>query len=138
MMFTPPEGKRMEQPGYGLQLSPRGVELIAGVFRFTPEKLARYRECVVDERHGSALEEAADAVCAAGDYRLGGETYKRVPRGFDTDHPRAKWLRYSGLHVFSPVMPAETALDGELVDKAMTHFVNMSPLERWLADAVYG
>ncbi len=136
MMFTSLEGKRMEQPGYGLQLSPRGVELIAGVFRFTPERLARYRECVLDGRLGAALEDAAQKVRNAGDYRVGGQTYKRVPRDFDADHPRSKWLLYSGLHAFSPVLPVEAALDAGLVEKVMAHFRKMSPVERWLADAV--
>jgi uncharacterized protein (TIGR02453 family) len=138
MMFTPPEGKRMEQAGYGLQLSTRGVELVAGVFSFTPDRLAKYREAVLAAGPGAELEAAAGRVTAAGEYRLGGQTYKRVPRGFDAEHPRAEWLRYSGLHVFSPVLQADDALEAGLVERVMKHFRNMSPIERWLARAVYG
>ena len=48
------------------------------------------------------------AVREAGAYTLGGEHYKRVPSGYDADHPRADLLRYNGLwaHTAAPIDPA--------------------------------
>ncbi len=37
-----------------------------------------------------------------GGYQLGGEHYKRVPRGYDLEHPHAELLRYSCLTAADP------------------------------------
>ena len=38
--------------------------------------------------------EELDAICAENDLMVYGEQLKRTPRGYDTDHPAADWLRY--------------------------------------------
>ena len=132
MMFTGPDGKRMEIPGFGVQISPNGVELVAGIFRFDKVHLDRYRDLVIAEDSGLELETAHAAIRDAGPYRVEGKTYKRVPAGYDPAHPRAEHLLYSGLHVFGPVLPARAACAADLVDRLMERFEAMSPVERWL------
>jgi uncharacterized protein (TIGR02453 family) len=132
MMFTPAGYKRMEAPGFGLQLTPHEVGLVAGMFSFGKGQLERYREAVNDDKTGSALEEAVTQVQAAGEYTPGGKELKRVPRGYDADHPRGEWLKFKGLHVYSPTIALEVAYSAVLVDEVMVHFRNMAPLWRWL------
>lgn len=132
MMFAPEGYKRMEAPGFGLQITPQQVELVAGMFQFSKSQLEAYRAAILDAGQVQALLDAVDQVQAAGDYPLGGKELKRVPRGFDAGHPHADWLKYKGLHVFAPPIPLEIAYTPGLVDAVMDHFTRMAPVQQWL------
>lgn len=137
MMFTPGGGKRMEMPGFGLQITPTHVDLIAGLFGFNEAHLSTYREAVLDNRTGAALLTAAEQLQAAGTYMIEGKGFKRVPRGFDASHPRAEWLMYKGLYVvITQPIPLEIAQTPELIDVVMTHFSHMAPIQQWLMKAL--
>lgn len=136
MMFTFGAGKKMESPGFGLQITPEKVEMFAGIFGFPKPLLEAYRRAVLTEKHGKALEAAAQAVQRAGAYPLGGETYKRVPTGYDAEHPRAHWLRFTGLYAGGPDISLEVAATPALVEVMMTHFAAMSPIPLWLVGAL--
>lgn len=137
MMFPSGEGKKMKQPGFGLQLSVRGVELMAGLFRFEKEGLQRYRVAVDDQQSGAELVRACERVCAEEGYRIEGQTYKRVPRGFDTDHPRGAFLRHSGLYASAPPIAPGIVRSPELIDEALARFRHMAPVEEWLVRSVF-
>lgn len=136
MMFGAPGAAKMASPGFGLQLTPERVELIAGTFAFAPEALAAYRTAVLEEAAGAQLEQAAARVRAAGAYTIAGAGYKRVPAGLPADHPRAEWLKYKGLHVFAPHVTLEEAQTPALVEIAMAHFLAMAPVWQWLMRAL--
>jgi hypothetical protein len=121
-----------------VQITTETVELVAGQFTFGPEQLEAYRHAVLDDVAGAALEAAAARVANTGGYPLGGRQLKRVPRGYDTDHPRAEWLLYKGLHVFAPAISLEVAATPELVDVVMGHFAKMAPIWLWLMRHVAG
>jgi len=133
-------GKRMECPGFYLHLGPPTVMIGGGMHTFPRELLEPYREAAADPKLGPQLREAVDQVGDA----LGGdpfeiaacygapESYKRVPKGYDPDHPNADLLRRKGLSagIESPI-PDE--LHGpELVDYAYERFEAIAPLHRWL------
>jgi uncharacterized protein (TIGR02453 family) len=131
-MFGDGAGKKMERPGFGFHLQADVLELMAGIFQFTKPQLETYRAAVVDDRSGRELEAALAAVRAAGDYRLEGEGYKRVPQGYDPDHPRAALLKMTGLHV-QPAGGIRTGLSEPwLVEVAYGHFEAMAPVYDWL------
>jgi uncharacterized protein (TIGR02453 family) len=132
MMFTPDLSQRMEQAGFGLQITPTQVELVGGAFMFSKPHLEAFRVAVLDDEKREALDNAVAQVRKSGDYTFGGQTYKRVPAGYDADHEAADWLRYTGLTVFSPALPLEVAASSQLVDAAITHFMAMSPVVKWL------
>lgn len=136
MMFTPGEDKKTEAPGFGLQITPEEVGLVAGIFTFSKPMLEAYRQAVLYEKAGSALEQAVEQVQKRGDYPLGGETYKRVPTGYDADHPRAHWLKFTGLYVYSPSISLKVAETPQLVDAVMEHYLNMAPIYEWLREAL--
>ncbi len=136
MMFTSGQRGKMTSPGFGLQLTPERVELVAGVFGFEPPDLVAYRTAVLDDYLGPQLGRAVEAVQNAGDYTICGEGYKRVPSGLPGDHPRAAWLKYKGLHIFSPAISLEVAQTPILVEEALAHFVAMAPVEQWLVRAL--
>lgn len=138
MIFSPAGYKRMAAPGFGLQMTPNHVELVAGSFGFDKPQLEAYREAVLSDEKGSALVQAVEQVQQAGLYTIGGKEYKRVPQGFDANHLRAEWLQYKGLHVYSPMLPLDLAYSAQLVDVVMDHFEKMAPVQQWLADVLLG
>lgn len=131
-MFWEGPGKKTARPAFGFQLSPQGMDLMAGMFAFPKPMLVAYREAVADQELGRELEAALEQVQAHGGYALQGDRYKRVPRGFADDHPRAGLLLYQGLYLRSPSLTAAQATSAEIVPLVFQHFQNMAPLQRWL------
>jgi uncharacterized protein (TIGR02453 family) len=131
--FWEGEGKRMENPSFLARIEPTGVSLYAGIHVFPKPTLKAYREAVVDETLGAELEAAMAAVRKVGDYTLGGEHYKRVPRGYEAEHPRADLLRYNGLwaHTTEP-LDAALITTPRLAEACFEQCRNMEPLHRWL------
>lgn len=136
MMFVPEGRPKMGAPGFGMRISTDKVELIAGQFAFDAQQLERYRQAVVAETSSVALVDAATRIAKSGNYPLGGKVLKRVPQGYDRDHPQAEWLKYKGLHVFAPTISLDVAATPELIDIVMDHFRLMSPIWSWLIEYV--
>ena len=136
IIFWEGSGKKTENPGFHLGLTGSGAAIHAGMHGFPKPMLAAYRQAVVDERLGEELIEAVTAVQQAG-YTVGGEHYKRVPRGFDADHPRADWLRYAALFANSGDIPASVVTSDAFLDVCFEHFEKMAPIHRWLVKVAH-
>ncbi|MCC6614795.1 MAG: DUF2461 domain-containing protein [Anaerolineae bacterium] len=134
-IFWHGDGKKMARPGFGFHLEPAGMRLMAGLFTFSPEQLDAYRVAVLGEKTGKALVQVVDAVQKAGAYTINGEQLKRVPAGFDADHPRADWLRFKSLHAGAPFTPPETVTSPDIVATVFNHLRAMAPIEQWLVQA---
>lgn len=124
--------KKTTSPAFGFQLEAAGMALMGGIFKFTPPMLAAYRSAVHEESTGQALVDILATLCATDNYRIEGEHYKRVPKGFDTNHPRADLLRHDGLYASPPSLAIKDVHSAELVDLCYAHFQKMSPLFHWL------
>lgn len=122
----------MINPAFGFEIRADGMGLMAGMFRFEKDFMDVYRSAVVDEKMGLGLVKALGNVAAAGNYQVGGEQYKRVPRGYAEDHPRADLLKYKGLYVFTDTIKSQTITSPGIVDIVVENFVNMAPLQQWL------
>jgi uncharacterized protein (TIGR02453 family) len=123
-----------DNPGFWLRLTPDAVHLGVGThWLHDGETLTRFRQAVADPRRGAALSRALTKVRTAGDYRIEGEHYKRVPKGFPTDHPRADLLRYHSLTAYTSLepLPPEVHTAG-FVDLCLGHFKVMAPVQRWI------
>jgi len=133
MMFWEGDGKKTEKPGFGLQFNADGFGLMAGQFGFSKAMLTAYREAVAGDDLGPALLEAVDQVTSTGDYTINGAHYKRVPRGYDADHPRADWLKYNALWASMPENTDSAIITSPaFIDVCMQHFTNMAPIQQWL------
>lgn len=132
VFFWEGTGKKMENPGFHLHLDAKAAVARCGIYMFPKPMLTRYRQAVVDEALGADLVTAIDTVKNSGDYQIGGEHYKRVPRGFDADHAHADFLRYNGLGAHSPQIDAATLTSPDLIDICFEHFYRLSPLHHWL------
>jgi uncharacterized protein (TIGR02453 family) len=125
---------RMECPGFYVHIEPESFLVGAGIYRFTPPLLETYRKAVDDQRSGRRLIRAIEDVLVHGDYELGGRHYKRVPRGFSADHPRADLLRHNGLYLGRETLPPPQLHTPALVDVIVDECLNMMPLHLWLVD----
>lgn len=105
---------------------------------FSKDLLKAYREAVVDPFTGPALVKAIRDVSESGDYQLGGEHYKRVPRGYDAEHPNAEFLRYNGLTAGEEVPIPEEFYSEALLDYCYTRYVDMFPVQHWLYGLTQG
>jgi uncharacterized protein (TIGR02453 family) len=130
--FWEGEGPSRERPGLFMRLRPTTVGLGAGMHHFEPTALAAYRAAVADERSGRALEEALAAATGLRGTSLGGETYKRVPRGFAADHPRAALLRHGGLYAAGEWKLPRRVSDRAFVTWTAERLERLAPVERWL------
>jgi uncharacterized protein (TIGR02453 family) len=135
LIFWHVERKGFGYPGFYIRLTATDVWLGSGMHHFTDEGLTRYRDAVVDEHSGKALVAAIETVEKAGDYMVGSMPRKTVPRGYDKEHPRARYLLWEGL----PAMAQTTigdAMKPDFADRALAHFRNTWPVGQWLMDHV--
>lgn len=124
-------GPRMDCSGFYFQLEPPKIMLGVGMHRLPKALLPAFRDSVAHPRHGPALVKAVNQVEAAG-YRVGSEHYKRVPRGFDPEHPRAELLRYNGLWAAIETKIPPEFYTAQLADWCLPHYQAMLPLHKWL------
>lgn len=131
MFFWEGPGSKMDNPGFYVHFEDGFFLAGEGLYMFPRRILDAYREAVA--RPGSG-EELAGIVRDAADrgYEVGGLHYKRVPRGYDPDHPRAELLRHNGLHVGRGGKPPGAFFSGELVSYCERIFRDMLPLHRWM------
>ena len=124
------EGADKERsPGYWFDLRPKGVVLAVGLYMADAKALDRYRAAVLEDRTGSSLDRMIKGFERKG-YKLEGPEKKRVPRGFDPDHPRARYLKYEGLYAW-----IETALPpADFVRHCYGHYRALTPLHEWLME----
>jgi len=125
-------GKRMERSGFYFHLEPPELMLGTGIYRFPRDLLPRFREAVVDPKLGPKLRQAVAKVQKAGEYNLGGQHYKRVPRGYEPEHRNAEYLKFNGLWAGVTTKIPEQFYSSELTDFCYQEYKAMAPLHRWL------
>lgn len=103
----------------------------AGCYQFDAAKLVRWRKAVVGAR-GTQLLPIIAKLRNAG-YTVGGyDNYKRVPKGFAPDHPRAELLKCKGLTCGFPEIPAGLLHSPAWADWLLRHAKAVAPLVIWL------
>ena len=108
LWFWEGEGPSRLCPGYWFRLDPKQLILGAGRHHFEPPLLERFREAVAGDRTWEPLRRAVEEVRGRG-HEVGGEHYKRVPRGYDVPPEREELLRHHGLYSYAMLaVPAET------------------------------
>ena len=133
-----PEGPEFDRhrPGFLMQVDATTLCIGAGLCGFSPEQLAGYRKRVVEKKSGRALRGAIDKAKKAGFPNLGGEHYKRVPRGFDPEHPNANLLRHAGLDIGRRQPLPDVLFSKDAVAYCIGCFRAVRPVQRWLVKAL--
>jgi uncharacterized protein (TIGR02453 family) len=107
----------------------------SGHYRLEPESLARFRTAVADEARGKELVKILRALAKKGFPTDTHEGFKRVPKGFDPEHPRADLLKRRGLVVEFPALPSALLVDAKLVKWLTGACKTAAPLVEWLTFA---
>ena len=123
--------QRMESSGFYLHTENKTVLIGVGVKMFPKSLLDRYRKAVVDKKFGAELKKAVKKLAGQG-YVVNGQHYKKVPRGYDADHPNADFLLYNGLTARVEEKVPDAFFSDAIIDYAYSHYKNMLPLHRWL------
>jgi hypothetical protein len=104
----------------------------AGMLHFEKPQLERYRNAVGEDRTGQKLVSTIEKLRKAGPYEAGGESLKRVPRGYDPEHPRAALLKYEGLFAYVEGAIPPEATSHAFVDYCLSHFRELRIVNDWL------
>ena len=133
LWFWEGPGPRMECSGFYFHLEPSKVMLAVGMHCMPKFLLPPYRQAVADPKLGAALERAVKKVSKAG-YSVGGLKYKKVPRGFDPEHPRGELLKHDGLWASYEVDIPPEFYTADLSAWCLPYFRAMLPLHQWLLE----
>ena len=102
-----------------------------GCYYFDPKKLVKWRKLVAG-KYGAALATIVAKLRKAG-YTIGGHgDYKKVPKPYADDHPRAEFLKMRGLTGGFPDIPARMLHKPQLADWLVEHGKAMVPFVTWL------
>lgn len=104
----------------------------AGTYMFDAGALARWRTAVAGKA-GAELASVIAKLRAAG-YTVGGhDDYKKVPRPYAEDHPRAALLKLRGLTASAGEIPRGMLHEAALAPWLAKHGTALAPLVKWLA-----
>ena len=113
-------------PAFMLGWSHNYLTLGCGVFEFQKDVLANYRTFAASGS-GEKLQVILDKLIADGG-RIDEPVLKRVPSGFDPNHPRVGLLRRKGIAVWQDLDDPKIATQPRLVDKVLAGFETFLPL----------
>jgi uncharacterized protein (TIGR02453 family) len=132
IVFWEGSRKKTECPGFYFQMESDGANLYSGIYNFPKGLLMAYREAVVDHQLGTELETSLQNIRKAEGFRIDGIKSKRVPAGYDREHPRKELLCYSGLWAESPLIGPDRLSRADLIDLCFDYAIEMLPLHKWL------
>ena len=117
--------------GWYVEVSARGVRTGAGFYEASSPRLAAFRDSIVDDKSGKALQRILGKLEKAG-FEVGGDRLKTSPRGYDAEHPRIELLRHKSLTVgrwigFEPVIHTP-----ELLDVVREDWRSLKPFVEWV------
>jgi uncharacterized protein (TIGR02453 family) len=127
-------GARTEGEGgaaYYVALSTEGLYAGSGYYHLAPDQLERYRRAVADNKTGPKF---AAAVTTVGKKLTiaNRDALKRVPRGFDADHPRAELLKWKGVHAGKEFGAPKWMHTKAAYDRIVAAWREAKPLLPWL------
>ena len=132
VIFWLGEGKKVEMPCFYFHIDADSCFFFGGQHIFPKEMVIRYREAVADPVKGQKLTTLLADLDRQGLPVFEEPAYKRVPRDYPADHPRADLLRFGGMGV-ARVLDGSAIRDAGLVAACAGDAVRMKPLLDWLA-----
>ena len=132
--FWEGEGKKLENPGFYFQLDQKNIMLGAGMHIFPKQMLKPYRDAVTGGTSGSELKKIISKISKYKNYKLGWSKYKKIPRGYDPNHPNSEYLLYGGIGFIVEDPLTDVLYSEKLVDHCFKFFKDVSPLHSWLTE----
>lgn len=119
-------------PAWFFGLSPEQLTIGTGMFAFEKQQLDVFRRRI-NGSDGAALAKTLAMLTKKG-ARLSDPDLKKVPSGFDKDHPRETLLRHKGLAVWLDHSDVSKVLGAKTVPTSMKGFKQLKPVFEWLND----
>lgn len=144
--FRHAAGKDVHAPGVYLHLEPGECFIGAGIWRPDADTLRSLRQALVDDptgwkkacrsiRPSASPGSSGSSTKLESTFSLAGDSLKRVPKGFDPDHPLADDLRRKDFIAVATLDPKEAQkpdFPARLTDRLMA----TKPLCAWLCKAL--
>ena len=112
-----------------VQLSAEGLYVGGGYWHTATDQARRLREAVADDVSGRRLDEVLAGLAG---WEVLGERYKRLPKPYGPDHPRADLLHHKSLAAGLAFAPAEWLHTPEAADRVADAWRAVLPLNAWL------
>ena len=126
-------GRDVHAPGFYVHLEPGGAFIGAGVWHPDSNALFMIRSRIDEEP--DTWREVRDGVAFRASFRLGGDSLKRIPRGFTKDHALAEDLRRKDFIAIHEI-PLADALGPAFPDLAAARMRDAGALMRFLCEAL--
>ncbi len=132
-----PAGRAPVPVGYYLCIAPGASFLGGGLFAsMFQDATQRIRDAILKD--GAEFEEMIKAPDFAQRFTLSGERLKNVPRGYDSAHPQAKYLKFKSWYIESPVKDEALNDLTAFRERAVQEFRCMRPFNAFLNRALDG
>jgi uncharacterized protein (TIGR02453 family) len=126
--------KGVEGSGFYLHIEPGEVFLGGGIYMPDGDQLKKIRRAIVGRSDQFLpILESREFKKVFG--TLQGEKLKRVPRGYEPDHPMGEWLRQKQFFVWV-AWPESKCLKAKFVSEVAGIFESALPMVRFLNDAM--
>jgi uncharacterized protein (TIGR02453 family) len=109
----------------------------SGLYAMDGPALERYRKAVADDARGKDVVKILAKLEKAGFHAdsMHDDMLKKVPRGYDPEHPRAELLKRKSLGVRFPTLPKGILASPKLAGWLADHAKKAAPLVEWLVFA---
>lgn len=121
-------------PMWFFGLTSESLSFGCGVFQFDKATLPQFRDAVAGAK-GTGLMDLARQLSDGG-IRVSEPDLKRVPAGYDKDHPNADSLRRKGFSAWIDLKDARTAVDPDVVQVTLGHMRRLLPVFEFLSSIV--
>jgi len=135
LYFWEGDRKKMDCAGFYFHIEPGYMFLGSGQYQFSNELLKKFRNVVYDYEKGKELDSIIKKSVKKG-FKVGGKTYKKVPRGFDPEYPFSEYLLYSGIYLYEEINDVNIFKKEDIVKYALKKYKSMLPIHRWLVDNI--
>ncbi|WP_269744737.1 DUF2461 domain-containing protein [Plesiocystis pacifica] len=129
IQFRHEVGKDVHAPGFYVHMDNEGVFLGAGTWRPESSALAQLRAAIAED--DGAWTAARDDARFREHWRLGGDSLKRPPRGFDAEHPLIEDIKRKD-HIAVCDLSIGDLLGPGSVDRIAERFATSAPYVGWL------
>ena len=119
-------------PMWFFGLNPDRLALGCGVFAFDKTGLTRFRTLMAGPQGGELIALTSDLGTKS--IRVSEPELKRVPAGFDKDHPNGEALRRKGFSAWIDVEDLTFVSEPRLVQRTVSKLVDLLPVHRILSD----
>ncbi len=128
--------KKLGNPGFYLQLDKSQIFIAGGLYQLPSDLMKPYRDAVSNTKKGAEVRKILKNISKNPSYNLGGNHYKRIPRGYDPDNPNSDLLLHNGLYVYHEGPIPKEVHSKDFLDYSFKLFNDILPLHNWIRDNV--